>query len=428
MMTQAIMAGTRVGSELSWLEIDLAQLQQNVAAIRALLGRSGSDAGSPTGAALCGVIKKNAYGLGAAALAPRLLQAGCQMLAVYSAQEAEELIKHSVSGPILVLMPVRDLSRTDGLYRHAMAGKLHLSVHDLGQVEALNRLGQRFGMRIPIHLYVDTGMSRAGLSEAELVQLVSDLDAWRYVRVAGVYSHLATADSDIAFAHEQRQRFEQLIDRVADALPQGVIHHLANTCGMMRGPQFHFDLVRVGLGLLGYAPDLEPDDTAQGKGKQSKQATPATEDSPLAGLLRPVVRWVSRVVHVQRYESGSPVGYQSTHRLKRSSVLGVVPVGYGDGYPLLLSNRGVVRVQPAGATEPVGTARVLGCVNMDQIVIDLTELAQDHPGSLLEATVELISADPEAPNALPRLAAMARSHCYEMLCRLSPRLPRRYVK
>jgi alanine racemase len=384
-----------------------------------LLGRSNPSPGAPSGAALCGVIKKNAYGLGAAALAPRLLQAGCQMLAVYSAQEAEELIKHSVSGPILVLMPVRDLSRTDGLYRHAIAGKLHLSVHDLGQ---------RFGMRIPIHLYVDTGMSRAGLSEAELVRLASDLDTWRYVRVAGVYSHLATADSDAAFAQEQRQRFERLIDRVAEVLPQGVMRHLANTCGLMRGPQFHFDLVRVGLGLLGYAPDMEPDDTALGKGRRNKQAALATEDSPLAGLLRPVVRWLSRVVHVQRYESGSPVGYQSTHRLKRPSVLGVVPVGYGDGYPLLLSNRGVVRVQPVGAAEPLAAARVLGCVNMDQIVIDLTELAQDHPDTLLEATVELISADPEAPNALPKLAAMARSHCYEMLCRLSPRLPRRYVK
>src|SRR5207247_2364028 len=109
-----------------------------------------------------------------------------------------------------------------------------------------------------------------------------------------------------------------------------------------------------------------------------------------------------------------PVGYGCTHRLTRDSVLGVVPAGYADGYPLTLSNKGVVHVLRTGA-EPI-VAPVLGIVSMDQIVVDLT----DVPNAAVGDTVELLSNDRSAPNALPQFATLAQTTVYEMLCRLSP--------
>jgi alanine racemase len=116
--------------------------------------------------------------------------------------------------------------------------------------------------------------------------------------------------------------------------------------------------------------------------------------------------------------AGTPVGYHGMYRTERDSRLAIVPVGYADGYPLALSNKGVVRVGASLAPAPVR-----GQVNMDQIIIDVT----DAPDARIDAPVELIAKDPDAPNALPRLARLASSNCYEMLCRLSPRAQRKYT-
>src|SRR5690606_26671873 len=187
------------------------------------------------------------------------------------------------------------------------------------------------------------------------------LGNYRDVRVAGVYSHFATADSDPDFAHTQFNLFEETLRAHANQLPQHFLRHIANTCGILRDRRFFLDMVRPGIGLYGYGHELLSPGPVIGEPPQFEHA----------------VRWVSRIIHVQRYARWTPVGYGSTHRLKRDSVLGVVPVGYGDGYPVALSNLASVRVHPADEALPIIDAKVIGRVNMDQIVIDLTDLAVD---------------------------------------------------
>ena len=440
-------------SETSWLEIDLRRVERNVAAIRHMLRghealpspaeasvaavpaaephRVSTTPGTSRALALgrprpvatapmlqgprpliCGAIKKNAYGLGAAAIASRLVTAGCDMLTVFHPSEAEEiLVKSGLDVPVLLLLPMRTLERSHPLYRPAVAGKLHLAIHDREQLEQVNSIGQTFGIRWPVHLYIDTGMSRSGLNQEQLAEILGSLPRFPHVRITGIYSHLATADDDADFAAKQFETFDHILTTHAEVLPPGVVRHLCNSCGMLRDHRFHLDMVRPGLALLGYGPEL----LAPG---------PIVADSP---QLEHVVRWVSRIIHVQQYPRFSPVGYGSTHQLKRDSVLGVVPVGYGDGYPLALSNQASVRVHPTDPKLPVINAAVLGKVNMDQIVVDLTDLAADDPGKLLHSAVEVISAESDADNSLPKLAAAAKSHPYEMLCRLSPSVPRRYL-
>ncbi len=401
--------------ELSWLEINLAALERNLGVLRGLLTGDRPyrpDALPPRDAArplLCATVKKDAYGLGAPPIAHRLAKAGADMLAVYGPAEAEDLVKAAVTCPILLYMPLRRLSRTDLLYRHAVAEKLHLTIHDARQIADVNDIGQTFGIRMPVHLYLDTGMSRGGLSAEQFAQVLASMDAWPHVRIAGVYSHLASADADPDFAYEQQERFEQAVADHAQRLPRDVMLHIAASYAVLRDQRFHLDMVRPGLALFGY-------------GQQTMQG-PVIADAP---QLEHTVAWRSRIVHVQRYKRRSPVGYGSTHKLKRESVLGVVPIGYGDGYPLALSNKASVRVHhPDG--QRVFDCRVLGSINMDQITVDLTDAMGEDETSFLDAPVDVISDDPAAPNSVPALAALAKCHAYEILCRLSPNLPRRQI-
>lgn len=393
----------------SWLEIDLDRLAHNARSLRRRIQAPRTTPHTP--ARLCGVIKKNAYGLGAVPVARALIEAGCDMLAVYAPEEAEPLIADAIDAPLLLLSPLRTLGRDEALHRLAVEGKLHLTAHDLDHLRQLDALGRRLNLRLPVHLLVDTGMCRSGLSEAELDAVLETLPTLRYVRCVGICSHLACADEDAAFTEQQRLRFESLAARAEAALPHGVVRHLANTFATLRDPALHLDMVRCGLGLLGY-------------GCESMRGLPESVTMP---PLRPVLRWLSGLIHLQRYPAGACVGYGGTHTLTRDSVLGVVPVGYGDGYPLPLGNRAAVRLLDAN-DQPFAECPVLGRVNMDQLVIDLTDAppSAEEIDALMGCRVELIASDPGAVDALPRLADLAGLHAHAMLCQLAPHLPRRY--
>jgi alanine racemase len=399
-------------TEPAWLEIDLTRLDANTAAFRSAVGGS---------VKLCAVVKADAYGLGAARIARRLAALGVDMLAVYSLEQARRLVGAGIDRAILVLMPVRELDRAGELYRAAVSGRLHLTIHDTPQLDQLNRIGQQWGCRLPVHLYLDTGMSRSGLTAAEFSAAMGRVEGLRYLQLAGIYTHLATAETDVDFADEQVDCLDRAIEPYLDRLPEGLLIHAANTFATLRDRRYHRSMVRVGLGLLGYGDTLLT--------------------SPLLGgiderALQPVVRLLSRINHIQRYPKGTTVGYGCTHCLERDSVLSIVPVGCGDGYPLALGNQAVVRVYNPGG-DATFTAPVVGRVSMDQVVIDLTAAEEgdpshaSHPASPVTAQVgslvELISNDPASPCALPKLAGLAGTSCYEMLCRLSPCLTRRYI-
>jgi len=403
----------------SWLQINLSRLDANLGIIRDILRSGCSNQSDPL---FCAVVKADAYGLGAVQIARRLAARGVDMLAVYTPDQAADLLGHSIVLPILMLMPIRQLARTDALYRPAVAGRLHLTIHDVPQLTQVNQIGRTFGCKLPVHLYLDTGMSRSGLSTTQAKKLLSDIGSLTHVRLAGLYTHLATAAEDPGYADEQLTRLDQFLTQHAILIPPDTLIHAANTAATVRHPRFHRSMVRVGLGLLGYL--------------DHNFKTDPSDQLLLADKLKPTVRWVSQINHVQRYPAGTPVGYGCTYRLKRDSFLGIVPIGYANGYPLAMSNTAKVNIIDPSTDQPT-TAAVLGRVTMDQIIIDLTPLPSppassvsntpDTPIAQPDAMVELISDDPSSVCALPRLAALAGSPCHELLCRLSPRLKRSYI-
>ncbi len=394
--------------EASWLEIDHSRLIANLNQWRALVNPVTDKKTPCRKVKVCAVVKANAYGLGAVMIAKHLQQAGVDFLAVYSPAQATELLEAGITTPLLVLMPLPPeahhaapgWSATDSLQQAIVQGRLHLVINEPGHVLTAVHLAKQYGGRVPVHVHIDTGMCRGGLSSAQVGGVLELLRSFPEAPIAGVMSHLATAHTDGSFDDRQRQRFLQVVNEHPALQQPGVMKHLAATAGACRGVDYHFDMVRIGLGMWGYGPDL----LTHGHAAE-------------AMTLQPVVRWRSRVVHVQRYPMGETVGYGRTYQLQRDSVLGVVPAGYGDGYPLSLSNAGqvMVAINNTWHTQPV-----LGRVSMDQLVIDLTELPDTKPGVL----VELLSAEKGSPCALPNVAARAGSSEYEIMCRLSPRLAR----
>ncbi len=385
-------------SSTSVLEIDLARLDANVAVLRRILGPD---------VLLCCVVKAEGYGLGAERIGQRLQSAGVDLLAVYTMEQARRLVTVGITLPILVFMPLEDIQRMDVLYRPFSEGRLHCVVHEKAHLDALHTIAERFGCIAPVHIDLDTGIHRGGMNQQEAQQALEIIAADPRLTLAGVMTHFAAADVDPLAAEAQLDAFNEFRLRHADLIPQRCVAHASATHAALRHPKFHLDMVRIGMGWLGYgAEDLAPGDVLQE-----------------AQELAPILRWTSRIIHFKTIETGESVGYGSTWTARRPSVIGLVPVGYADGYRFSWSNKGVVRVSCEGQWYD---APVVGRVSMDQITIDVTKIA-DRGALRIGAEVELIGKDPATATHLPKLAAAGKTILHDVVCGLSPRIERHYA-
>lgn len=400
--------------ETTLIEISLAAVTHNMAVLRRLVGPGG---------AICPVVKADGYGLGAPRVSACLLSAGADMLAVYTAEQAADLFRNSVAGPVLIMMPLRTLARGDELEHALVRGRLHLTVHDGDQLSDLIRLSERYTFSVPVHLDVDVGMSRGGCDLDDAPELLRRITSAPRLHLAGLSTHFSSAESDALATERQHERFKTLVETQAAHIPTTCRVHTANTAAALRCHEYHWSMIRVGQAWAGYGGESLVDDP---------RLSAADE-------LRPSVTFSSRIIQLKQIKPRTQVGYGSTWTARRPTLLGLVPVGYADGYPLSLSNparrRGqepaevALVVDGANGAERV-YAPVVGRVNMDQITIDLTDIAgadgEQCPSLRVGTVVELITPDRDAPNHLVRLAQIAGSNPYELLCGLNPRIRRVY--
>jgi alanine racemase len=261
-------------------------------------------------------------------------------------------------------------------------------------VELLEAVARRFGRPLEAHLKVDTGMSRSGVPAAQAAGLMARLRSSPGVRPTGVYTQIASADApDLASARAQIAAFDGALAAMGDTSDLTV--HAANSAATLALPESHRDMVRPGLALYGCypAPDME-----------------RRLD------LRPILRVTAQVLELKAVPVGSRTGYGLTHTFARDSRIGLVSVGYADGYPRSLGGRATMRV--AAADVPV-----CGRISMDQVVVDLTAVEGVRVGD----AVEVISDDPGSPHSLEHLARLAGTVPYEIACALGPRVERRLV-
>ena len=264
-----------------------------------------------------------------------------------------------------------------------------LAITHPSDVAGMERLAERLGKTPALHVKVDSGMGRSGVLPAEAPGLIQAIRQSPKLRLAGVFTHFATADEeDKTHAQAQFEVFRGVL-RAAGPL-DGVLRHAANSAAIADMPQTVLDMVRPGIAVYGYQPS----------------------DDVLNRLpLRPCLRMTAPILQVKRLPAGATVGYSSLFKLARDSRVGIVPAGYADGISRHLSGHC-----------PVGLGRdvvpVLGRVSMDQIIIDLT----DHASAKVGDTAVLISPHPEDPHCVSNLARLAGTIPYEITCRIGRRV------
>jgi alanine racemase len=346
------------------------------------------------GTKICAVLKANAYGHGLSIVAPTLHAAGVDYAAVATLSEALELRSIRWPSPILMLgnmLAVADQRERQERLRAIIKYDLTLTISDVETLRVLARLNPQGP--INVHVKVDTGMGRMGVMPDDLAHLLDLVVAAPHLRLVGLYSHFATADfEERELVDRQLRTFHEILARYGDRLPPRSIRHLANSAATLTLPEAHFDMVRPGLAMYGIPP-------AEWLGR---------------GIdLRPILRLVSHLTAVKMLPPGHCVGYGRTFTTQRSTRLGIVPIGYFDGYVRSLSNAAVVGTN-------VGDAPVIGRVSMDQIALDLTGLPELHTGD----EVVLIDDCPNRPNSVPAIARLMDSIPYEVTCLLGERIER----
>jgi len=347
----------------------------------------------PRGTAICAAVKANAYGHGVLPVAEVLRASGVEVLGVSSPFEGAELRKGGDRGRILLFGPTVPgeipLSIDSGL-EIMVTGKTYL--HSME--EALNAMpGDEV---IPVHLKVDTGMGRVGCLPEEAPGLARKIAAHPGLMLAGTVTHFPVADSpdpeDLIFTREQIRKLKSVVEKIrAAGVDPGVIH-AANSGGIALSPDASFGMVRPGIALYGYGIPL-------------KTGVP----------LKPVMELKTRITAIKKIPAGTSVSYGRTWTSDRETWIATLPVGYADGYPRMLSNKGEVLI--AGKRYPIA-----GTVCMDQTMVALGEKTDIR----LNDEVILFGGDPPGPDA-GEIAAVAGTISYEITCGITARVPRVYV-
>ncbi len=332
-------------------------------------------------------IKADAYGHGAVEIARTLQKIGVDMFGVASAEEGIELRISGIKTEIIILSPILE-NQIDEIVEY----NLIPTISELKFFEKLNKKLQKFKKPIYVHIEVDTGMTRTGFPYDHAINAIRKIQGSSYIKIEGIFSHFPLADSDGAFSKRQIAHFTELINRLNAMEIKPRFVHLANSSGIFRYPQSHFNLVRPGISLYGLTSSPKPIYNSH---------------------FQPVMSLKSRIVNLREVPANTPVSYGHTYRTKKKSKIATISVGYGDGYPRLLSNNAEVLCHGR-------RARIVGTICMDLIMIDVT----DNPRAGLGDVVTLIGRDGNEEITVEELAQKCNTIVYEITSGIGPRVAR----
>jgi alanine racemase len=349
---------------------------------------------------ICAIVKADAYGHGAALVSDTLANFArgdsysptVDAFAVADLDEAAEL--SAISQPVLILRPVENafVGRQRAKIELAIRNEWWLTVASASAAEDIARIAMSAGRRAQIHIMFDTGMNRAGTPADQIDALLDKIDSRPSLRLAGLCTHFAQSeDAEHPFTIEQLSRFLDRADAI-EARGAKVIRHAANSGAIFFSPPAHLDMVRPGISLYGIDPTGTP-----------------TIDRPL----RPVLRWTAPLISIRDVRPGETVGYNQTWTADRPSRIGLIPVGYADGYSRDFSNRAVTLIH--GCQAPV-----VGRVSMDLTTIDLAQVPMARVGD----SVTILDDDPLSAASVYKLAKWANTIPYEIFCRIGRRVRR----
>ncbi|MBK7788314.1 MAG: bifunctional UDP-N-acetylmuramoyl-tripeptide:D-alanyl-D-alanine ligase/alanine racemase [Saprospiraceae bacterium] len=359
------------------LDIDLAAIEHNLSTYGSML---------QSGTRLMPIIKASAYGAGSEEIAKLLEHKGVYALGVAFADEGAQLRRAGITLPIAVL------NADTQSFQTLLDNRLDLEIYSLNQLQDFVNYRQGKLLPLGIHLKLDTGMSRLGFREEDMPALLDILQQFK-LNIISVFSHLSSSEDegDDGFSHLQAQRFLMRYDQISEALAYQPKRHLLNSAGIVRFPEYHFDMVRLGLGLYG----IDSSGVAQDR-------------------LEKVHTLKARIIQIKKLLPGDYVGYNRRHKVEQPTTIGVLNIGYADGFMRRCGNHRY-QVLVNGHKVPV-----IGNVCMDLSMIDLTQA-----GSVAEGD-EVILFGKDLP--IEDMATACDTIPYEILCRIAPRIQRRYTQ
>lgn len=365
----------------TYLKIDLNKLEHNFNCVRNKL---------PDDVKILGVIKANAYGHGAVEIG-EFLDDKCDFFGVACIEEAVELKKAGIKTPILILGRVFPFD-----IETAVKYNVRIPIFSYEDAVALSNEAVKQGKNVPFHFCIDTGMSRIGFQvneeSADICKKITELPN---IFAEGLFSHFATADEkDLSKTVEQRNQYKKFCKMLSDREVEIPIKHLNNSAGIMNFDE-HFDMCRMGIITYGLYPSDEVD-----KGILD---------------LEPIMSWHTKVAHIKDLEPNREISYGGTFKTDRVTKVATVPVGYADGFPRCLSNKGNVIINGK-------YAKILGRVCMDQFMVDVSDIECN-----VNDEVVLFGTQKDAHISLEELSNSAYSFNYELPCRIPLRVNRVYV-
>ena len=362
--------------------IDLGVLEENLRTIKSCIA---------AGVKVLCVVKADAYGHGAVEVSRRLEALGVDYLGVATIDEGIHLRERGITLPILVMSGLFSWDEIEP----AVKNKLGLVVYDTDTLKKIVKNGPAFERPLNVHIKVDTGMGRLGFSASDTVFVGQQLKSARNIVCEGLMSHFASSEIRDDYGLNQIASFRKAHDALVRAGVTPKIAHMANSGAITNYPEAHFDMIRVGISLYGSHPARE-----------------------LAGKLpvKQVMKFTSKVALVREFPPGYALSYGRTYVARRAIRVAYMPVGYADGYPRSLSNKGFVLIKDTKCS-------IVGTICMDWILVDITDVKGINVG---EEVILLGRGDKETITA-DELAEYAGTIPYELLCKISKRVPRIYV-
>lgn len=339
---------------------------------------------------LC-VIKADAYGHGAVPLA-KLFEGRADFYGVACIEEAIELKKAGIKTPVLILGAV-----PKEFYSDIVKYDIRVPIFNLEDAKALSAEAVKQNKTAPFHFCVDTGMSRIGFQvNKESADTCLEITKLPNIEAEGLFSHFATADEkDLSKAIAQRDKFKEFIKLFEERGINIPIKHINNSAGIMNFDEY-FDMCRMGIILYGLYPSHEVDENLL--------------------KIKPVMEWRAHITHIKELEPGREISYGGTYKTGETRRIATIPVGYADGYPRCLSNKGKVLIN--GEFAPI-----TGRVCMDQFMVDITGI-----DAKVGDTVVLVGKSGSKELSMEDVSESAYSFNYELPCRVARRVPRTYYR
>lgn len=368
----------------TWCDVDLKAIRRNMQNIRQKAGE---------GIKVMAVIKADGYGHGAIPIAHHIEDI-TDYFGVATIEEAVELRRSQITLPILVLG-----YNSPSLYDLNLRYDVDQTIYSLETAREMSKAARRAGKTAAIHIALDTGMTRIGLSPddkgLEIVKEIADLPG---IKIQGLFTHFSCADmTNKAYTFEQMKRYDHFVDLLSREKIEIPVKHICNSAGIMEFDHHRYDMVRAGIILYGLLPSDEVDINSI--------------------ALEPALAWRSRVVNIMEPEMNRGISYGATYVTDHPCRVATVSIGYADGYPRSLSGKGMVLIR--GRRAPI-----LGRVCMDQMMVDITGI----PDVEMEDIVTLAGTDGAERISVEEISELAGSFNYEFVCDISKRVPRKYMQ